>query len=425
MKLSTAVLAASVAVNLAFCAVVLLRPSPPLAPSSGDTPAEGALPAGPERPLALERETGPDGPAATLAAAPDASLWKSLHDEDPATFEKRLRAAGVPDHAISALLAADARERIRLRQQAGTPERPAAGAMARDTPPKTSPDPTGARTIEVSAQAPGPLNRNLDFIDPSRRDQARTIARDYDAMLADLRRGGALLTETEKETVALLESERHRDLEAILTPTELADFEMLKSPIYSRLAYETLEFKPTLEEFRAIYAMERQFMDRFGTTGMSSIPPRREERAAAEQFRAAADDQLLLTLGTERFAEYDRSRNYEYRELSKLVRRVNLPTTQAAEVFAMRDYVSVESNRIYEDRTLSIDQKRAALQSLATGVRGQIQQRLGNEAGTAYLQLADRWLAHVEQGSAVTFKSHNMTSFRRLPTARPPTPGGG
>lgn len=429
MKHPAALLTASVAANLFLCGLMVVR-----APSRSETSADVAM-AGrgapgdrPESSVTTRDADGILGPegVGAIEADTDRTLWKQLHDEDPAAFEKRMRAAGLPEHAVSALLAAEARERVRKRQPTAESPSDSPGSNSGRTR-RNSAGATQGGTVRAVALADsngGPLGRNFEFIAPARREAARTVALDYDAMIADVRRGGSILTDSEKQMITILESERHRDLESILTPQELADFEIFKSPIHGWLSYQTQYLKPTLEEFRTIYALEKEYSDRFASVTHGALPGT-AERTAAEQFRATVNDQLLLALGTERFEQYERSRIHEYRELSNLIQRNNLPATKANDVFDLRGYVAEESNLIFDDHSLSVAEKRAALQSLATDMRAQVLNQLGDEAGTAYLKLADGWLKAVEQGSAVTFRSINSTFYRRLPTSSPPTPDGG
>ncbi len=416
MKPRSVLLGASIAGNIALAAAFLARPAPQDDPSrvvSGDaSPAADALPEAPA-----------SGPRAL-----DENLWERLRSVDPALFEQNLRRAGLPDHLVSALVGAEARERIRLRQQGG-------GA------PAATPSPTGVASAKVAVAAArdpatvvflnasariDPIGRDLAFIDPARREQALAISTDYDALIDGIRRDArGMLTPSEKEMIETLEAERRQDLEGLLTARELADYEIVKSPLYSRLTYELQELAPTAEEFRAIFAAEQELAERFGADGMRQAPPSPAEREAVQQARATVDEQLLRQLGAERFAEYDRSRHHEYRQLAQLVRRVNLPAELAAEVFSMRDYVSAESNRINEDNNLTTDAKRAALATLATDTRHLIRERLGEEAGSAYLQSADRWLNAVENGAAVSFPTANGISFRHVGRPIPPPPPGG
>lgn len=346
---------------------------------------------------------------------------RRLRAGDSAAFEQNLRRAGLPDYLVTAWVAAEARERIRLRQQGSD----APATFAGDRPREVAAAPAASNSNDPGERI-DPLGRDLEFIDPSRRERARAISRDYDALIAEVRRGaGQMLTNSEKEMIATLEAERHRDLEGFLTPEELAGYEMVKSPLYERLTRDMQELAPTAEEFRAIFAAEKAFTDRFEPGATRRFPSRPGDRDAVGEARAAADEQLLQQLGAERFAEYDRSRHREYRELAQLVRRVNLPTELAVEVFSMREFVAAESNRIFRDTGMTSAAKRAALADLASGTRDLIRERLGAEAGSAYLQSADRWLNAVENGATVSFRG-DATLVRGLPPGnRPPAPVGG
>ncbi|MEO7412010.1 MAG: hypothetical protein ABIZ81_01520 [Opitutaceae bacterium] len=134
----------------------------------------------------------------------------------------------------------------------------------------------------------------------------------------------------------------------------------------------------------------------------------------AKAIRAAIDaelsEQLKATLGETRYAEYVRAKEYEFQRLADLSARSGLPSTAAVQVFGVRDFVSSESNRIYSDATLDLEQKRAAMKMLAGNARLQITRLLGPAAAEAYARQSNRWLNPVEQGSAVTFTENGQSS---------------
>ena len=61
-----------------------------------------------------------------------------------------------------------------------------------------------------------------------------------------------------------------------------------------------------------------------------------------------------------------------------------------------------ESNRIAQDATLTYDQKRAALATLAQNTRAQLTATLGSAAST-YLTFAEKWLTGLAGGNTITF----------------------
>lgn len=447
-------LAVSLAGNaVLFAAYVVKSPAHPgqsgIAPAANSHPAEPAAEASPatieadavrrtSRAEAVEREETDRNIAAATRMA---GQWGALPHADLKVFAANLRRAGLPEHLVRALVAAEIDDRYRVREKALSSARPARRYWEADE----SAEPLETRLArlelrrekaELKASALGPDATTLEqaFDSPiplEKRDMVRLITQDYESMITDIRgRAGNLLLDVEKKTIAYIEQERRNDLAAILSPSELADWEMLNSNTFRVLRRQLSGFQASEDEFRLIYETQRDLDERFHRDGPAPPAPSPSHRLAEEQARAAADARLRSLLGEERFAAFNRGRDREYQQLATLVQRVNLPESTAIDVFGIRETVTEESNRIYDDRTIPLEQKREALQSLARNARAQIRSALGDEVAGAYFQASDRWLNHVEQGGAVRF-SPQTTFFRslnstrvRMPVPPPPAPTG-
>jgi len=141
-------------------------------------------------------------------------------------------------------------------------------------------------------------------------------------------------------------------------------------------------------------------------------------RAALEQIAT----QLKAALGEQRYADYVRSSNNEFQQLSRIAQGANIDNDTAIRTFNLRDSVSQESNRIYNDTTMNGDQKRSALLLLAQNTKTQIVSALGQTAGEAYIQAATRWLGAVERGGAITFGVDGSSlNTKSLPRSAPST----
>ena len=211
---------------------------------------------------------------------------------------------------------------------------------------------------------------------------------------------------------------------------------MRSSPITNMLRTRLGTFDPSASEFQALYQAQQAVSNALSPGGLMS-GDMAQRNAVQRQFT----DQLKASLGPERYAEYVRDTNTDFQQLTRLTQRENLPADTAVQAFNLRDSVSAESNRIFNDPNLSVDDKKAALQALAQNTRAQLLATLGPTAGAAYLKVANPWLANVEQGSAVTFSSNfagtmtmngvtmftgnTMPSYRRLPGTSPTGSAGG
>lgn len=455
MKSPALLLAGSLVANAVLVGLFAFQPAfaPPairgfFAPrsDSGRAPSTAASP--------KSAGSAPAKALTTKAAAAEAEVWDSLHPEDLKGLVARLRAAGFPTSVIRSVISSlvDARFASRYKE------------LARDdgnTPYwKTSNSIFGInddKRMELYRQISndrsklyrellndGLLNDNSGEVTAAQRRQFGDIPRskidliqrindDYAELTSQVRAAmqGITLPE-DQEKLALLDREKHADLAAILTPEELADYEMRSSPLTSMMRNRLGTFDPTEPEFRALYQAQKMVSDAFAAAGGYQGFDYEARRTLQQQF----GDQLKASLGPDRYAEYDRTQNRDYQQLTRLAERENIPPSTALQAFNLRDVVATESTRIFDDSSLTSDQKITALATLAQNTRAQLLATLGPTVGPAYIKVADSWLSNVERGSAVTFSggfsgtmtSNNVTTFmgggspsyRRVPPPRPP-----
>ncbi|HVS53930.1 MAG TPA: hypothetical protein VHD62_16360 [Opitutaceae bacterium] len=427
-------LAGSLLANLAFALALAFQPA--LAPPAfrdffarhfsffDSAPAPAAAPAH----------------AATVAARP--KLWATLHSDDLATLVARMRAAGFPIYAIRATLNVllDATYGARMRALI-TPDpnqpfwksnnlmSPFGGMnsnfaeyerLSRERT-KLMKDLLGNFLWHDNGTLSTYDTRRYGGLAPEKIDQIERINADYSEMTSQIRAAmnGVTLPE-DREKLALLQREQRADLVAALTPQELEDYDLRNSPTALRLRSQFGFFDATEDEYRTIYRLTAQYADKIYPTDVTTLGNDfMSQRTAAQR---ELNDQLKAALGDERYAEYARSSDRDYQQLARLAERENIPLANAQQAYEVRNGVARESNRIVADTTLSDDQKRAALQTLAQTTRAQLLNTLGQNAGSSYLKTADNWLTRVERGAAVTFTENGGISYRSVPGGPPPSP---
>jgi hypothetical protein len=232
-------------------------------------------------------------------------------------------------------------------------------------------------------------------------DLLRRIEDDYAEMGAAVRSAtqGIMLPE-DRAKLDLLARERRADLARVLSPEELADYDFRSSPLTGTIARQLGGFEASEAEFRAIFQAQNAFSEKLGPVEMGPGTNMRELQGASRQLHA----QLKASLGETRFADYIRETDRTYQQLVQLTQRENLPPEAAVRAFNLRETVALESGRIVDSTSLTLDQKRAALQTLADSTRQQILGLLGPTTSTAYLKVIDgQWLNRVQQGNAVSF----------------------
>ncbi len=393
---------------------------------------------------------------ATSAAKP---LWSSLRTDDLPTLIARLRGAGFPAAVIREIVRQQVSARYNARLAAlMTPDPNLPFWKVSPYGPNDSKrqeeinqlDRERAKVVRdllsdeslATGDVSAAQRRQFGNLSRAKIDAVQRIEDDYNDMFSAVRTAmnGITLPE-DREKIALLNREKQADLASVLTPEELADYNVRSSPITNMLRNQLGLFDASESEFRAIFQMQQALNDKFPPSiggGIANIGDYQQRQAVQQELEA----QLKTALGDERYAEYSRDMNRDFQQLTRLTQRDNLPPETAVQAYNIRDQVAQASNRIYDDPALSADQKRAALQTLAQDTRAQLLSRLGPTSGPAYVKIADNWLNNVERGSAVTFTTSGGTStmisstngttamvslssvvpnYRRVPNTPPPT----
>ena len=359
-------------------------------------------------------------PRSTAAKAlPRQQLWPSLDaGGDLKTLVARLRAAGFPPEIVRAMALAEISARYDARIQAMLEPDPNTPFWKLTTN-VMAPGDNRLEQLNALQRERAKLQRELfadaffstDDVTAAQRRQFGNLSRqtievlqriedDYAEMTSAIRSsaGGILLPE-DREKMALLQRERLADLASVLSGQELADYEIRSSPVTNMLVRQLGNFEATEAEFRAIFQAQQAFSHRTAATALSS--GNFEDRHAAQQ---QLNDQLKASLGESRFADYLRETDRSYQQLLRLAERDNIAKETTMRAYHVRDTVAVESHRVLDDDSLSVEQKRAALKSLAERTRTELLALLGPNAGPAYVNVVDQqWLSMVQRGNAVSF----------------------
>ncbi|HUR60483.1 MAG TPA: hypothetical protein VM029_22360 [Opitutaceae bacterium] len=428
-SIPVAILVASVAANVAAVTAFVIRPA--LAPAAlrsffdrePDNAGKTASRATSSNTSASRRPAVPQSPA----------LWSALATDDLPTLIARLRQAGFPASVIRAIVSAQIQKRFAERMNAlvrtveSTPYWQPAPMSSFNNPKffeerqqiyrdraRMLRELLGPDSFAYAADPTAAQRRQYGELPKFKIDQVERINEDYAEMTSQVRAAtqGIMLPE-DREKLALLESEKRKDLAAILTPAELADYEMRTSPITMRMRGALTLMDATEAEFRALYQAAQPFAailyptDRMSYMGSDIMQQRREAQTRVEA-------QIRTALGEARANEYFRASNSEYQQLVQIAQRENLPVSAATQAYDLRMSTTQESSRIGNDTSLSNEQKRSALQTLAQNTRMQMTAALGPQAGPAYAQSA-QWLRMIENGSIVTVDNAGSMSIRQLP----------
>lgn len=361
MKASTLILSASVLLNLALFGTIGAGLATRAGADAGRTVKTAATIAPKPQPVA-----GPE-------------TWNTLQAPDLVTERDRLRAEGFPDNMIRAILGAQIRERYAAQRKAIE--------QTADVPYwKTfKPDPATSAALRNLAQAerkelrellgPNPgdydaerFKRLIPNLSDEKADALSAITQRYNEQRADLFRGGPMAPD-DQEKMRALDKAAQAELATVLTPEELEQYDLRSSRTAMQLQYNLSAFNPSEAEYRALYRLQAAFDEQFGQMYVAPTP---EEMKARTQAQRDLQDQIAAALGPDRYAQYQRATDYNYRETIKLVGRLELPPETADNLYAVQKEYQQKQQEVFKavrgspDGFATIQQQLTALQQEAT-----------------------------------------------------------
>ena len=237
----------------------------------------------------------------------------------------------------------------------------------------------------------------LAFLSPAKRDALRRINQDYDEMMAKFGQGGVQLA-SDREKLRLLRQERDRDIAAVLSPEERLAYEMRTSPSGMGVRSRYGDAIESEAEFQKIFALQKAFDERYSREALTGriSPEVLRERAQAER---QLDAEIRASVGDDRYAALRRAADPDLRTIDALASRLNLPPATTDSVLASRDSYAAASQRIANDTSLPMPERRTQIQALAAQAKAELTRSLGSEAADAYSQRSP-WMSMLQSGMA-------------------------
>lgn len=351
---------------------------------------------------AAATRAAPSAPAAPAAPGPE--TWASLRAGTPADLVARLREAGFPPKLQRALLYAYLREASADRLKALEGEvarRPfwqnpiqdnatqlASRQLYREMQ-QTVRDLLGDDDDELNNFYQG---RRLDGLAPAKAAEVRALLRDFDDRRNDVyAASGGMITggsEAQKRLDAL-ELEQRNAIRQTLTAEEFADYELRNSSTSQNLRSMLSAFAPSEQEFRAIYALQADFDQRFGRNYFP-LPP--DEQRARNEAQRQLTEQIKAALTPDRAAVFERSQNYDYRQASQLVARLGLPASTLDQLWTIQKSFEDRRGTAYRDHQADTAARNAALAALQTEARAALAPVIGERYLDTYAQFGGNWL---------------------------------
>lgn len=429
MKALPLLLAASLAANAALLIGGWLRPSDGWPSLFSPTSATSG------RTSTITLSGSPDGDATKASGT---TLAAALKGGSPEELCAVLRAAGMDDSLVRQLVSAriwkNYEARFKALQNGNTPADP---AVWWKNPEQNRNNTTTKEQREemrrlqklvqeenerILGKAAGAndnpwMKRQYGFLSSEKRELLQKTEQDYNELIGEINQETmGFQLPSDQEQLRFLQQEKRRDIEAMLTPEELRDYDLRNSSTANTLRWKMTLMNASEQEYVKIYDLQKDFDAIYNPQNGAPQPERgpdfwKQRQAAEKELNA----RIRATIGEDRYRDYVLGNDHGYQQLQAATRRFGLPEDTPKQVFTMREDVPASAALIADDPALTPDQKRANLAAIAEKTRDEIRSKLGAETADVILKSGSfNWINELEKGVIITYDIDGKQSTRRI-----------
>lgn len=229
----------------------------------------------------------------------------------------------------------------------------------------------------------------LDFLNPATTRQVLALEQKYRAL--EIRLGaGSPSGGPEKLSRADFEARRQelrvqkdRELASLLTPSELEEYRLRRSPVLESVR-KLAGFGASETELKQMVQLRERQAERSREIAQEKNVDERARLTATAQ--AQSREELKSLLGDQRFAEYERASDFRYQQGYAFVNRQGLAPETAAQVYELEKAAQQQGLKIRGNPSLQGDAREQALASLREELRTSVTRVLGENADVFFDQ---------------------------------------
>jgi len=236
------------------------------------------------------------------------------------------------------------------------------------------------------------------FLSPEKKGLVQGINEKYEDLEQEVQwRAGGLFLAEDQEALKEIQRQRRADLKSVLSAEELEEYDLRHSDTANNMRTQLVGFKPTEDEFRRVFRLQSLFDEQF-EQGFDS----RDDAAMDVQARArqnaqdSLNDELKGVLGADRYNEYVRVQDTDYRVLLQMGERFGLSGDVANRVYAMKQASELFKAQVESNGNLTDEQRTQTIAALARETERAVSGTLGSDAYKAYQRGGGQWLGNLE-----------------------------
>jgi len=244
--------------------------------------------------------------------------------------------------------------------------------------------------------------RMYGFLPQDKRQKVMDLQSKYDELEREVYANskGVMLDE-DQEKLKRIQKQKEAELAATLSPEEFEEYELRNSPTATSLRTQMTGFAPTEEEFRKIFRLQKTFDNEFNQAFDSTDDSQMEVKSRAQQdAQDALNAEIKKTLGDQRYNEWVRAQDGDYKALLQVAERFELPKETAGKIYDMKQDAEQQKQKVDANANLTEEQRNKALAAIVRETEKSVAAAMGDKVFKAYQKNNGQWMQNLGVSAA-------------------------
>jgi len=233
--------------------------------------------------------------------------------------------------------------------------------------------------------------RQIAFLPESKREAVARYLEEFNERSQEMQeRNHGIWDAQARAEQKQLEAEKLAGLAQSLTPAELREYELRQSQLANQLSHDLQTLSLDRNQYEALFDIRKKYGD--SIYNYSDMVDTKEGRNQVESTKQAMKQEIVAALGEDFTKQYERSQDYSYQQLARLVKKNDLPTGTAGQIYDYKAAAEASAKQLLENRDLSVDARKTALQQIRAETENALKQALGEKTYQSYLKNGGWWI---------------------------------
>lgn len=234
----------------------------------------------------------------------------------------------------------------------------------------------------------------LGFLPPEKSASVKTVREKYQALMQKIYEEADDNNSVETQAqIKNLRAQQKAELVQLLSPEEMRQYDLRLSDTAQSLRQGLLGFEASEQEFASLYGIREKF-----DGPMQDIPYDPDDEAGNKkrsEIYKNMEGEIKSSMTPERYAEYKRGQDYEYRELINFTQGLDLPKEAANKTYDIKKTAEEAVRKVRSDQKLTAEQRKETLKALRDETEKTLTEVMGEKGLKGYKRDRGWWIRNL------------------------------